>query len=77
MSKQRQILEQYLQAKYRDQRGLSITKLDKLRDGWESDNYLVKIEYIGAPRTLTKWVWRIYSGLGSQAKAVREFTSMK
>lgn len=77
MSEQRQILEQYLQAKYRDQKGLSITKLDKLRDGWESDNYLLSIEYGDVPRTHAKWVWRIYPGLGSQAKAVREFTSMK
>lgn len=77
MSEQRQILEQYLQEKYSDKIGLSITQLDKLRDGWESDNYLVSIEHGGAPRTHAKWVWRIYPGLGSQAKAVREFTSMK
>lgn len=77
MSELRQILEQYLQAKYRDKKGLSIISLDKLRDGWESDNYLLSIEYGEFHRTLVKWVWRIYSGLGSQAKAEREYTSMK
>lgn len=76
MNDQKQIPEQYLKAKLSDKSALSITRLDKLRDGWESDNYLLSVEYGDAP-TREDWVWRIYSGAGSQAKAVREFNSMK
>lgn len=76
MSEQKQILEQYLKAKFSDKTALSISRLDKLRDGWESDNYLLIVEY-GAPRRREDWVWRIYSGAGSQVKAAREFNSMK
>lgn len=77
MSEQKQILEQYLKAKFSDREALSITRLDKLADGWESDNHLLTVEYGGVQRTREKWVWRIYSGAGSQAKAAREFQSMK
>lgn len=75
MSVQKQELEQYLKAKFSEET-LSVTHLDKLRDGWESDNYLLAVEY-GEPRTRANWVWRIYSGVGSQAKAAHEFTSMR
>jgi len=75
MSEWKQILEQYLKMKFSDKRGLSITRLDKLRDGWESDNYLLTVEY-GDRQTREDWVWRIYSGAGSQVKAAREFNSM-
>jgi len=71
-----QILEPYLKVKFSDKPALSITRLDKLRDGWESDNYILSVEY-GVPRIPANWVWRIYSGAGSQEKAGREFTSMK
>jgi len=77
MDEQKQILEQYLKAKFGDKTALSITRLDKLADGWESDNYLLTVEYGGVQRTREDWVWRIYSGAGSQAKAAREFQSMK
>ena len=77
MNDQKQILEQYLTAKFSDKTALSITHLDKLRDGWESDNYLLTVEYGGVPRTRADWVWRIYSGDGSQVKAAREFNSLK
>ncbi|MCC6569495.1 MAG: phosphotransferase [Anaerolineales bacterium] len=75
MNEQKQILEQYLKAKFSDKVGLSITRLDKLRDGWESDNYLLTVEY-GDRQTREDWVWRIYSGAGSQVKAAREFNGM-
>jgi len=77
MSEQKQILEQYLGAKCSDKTSLSITRLDKLADGWESDNYLLTIEYGDLQRTRAEWVWRIYSGAGNQAKAAWEFNSMK
>jgi aminoglycoside phosphotransferase (APT) family kinase protein len=77
MSEQRPILEQYVKAKFSDKKALSITHLDKIADGWESDNYLLTVEYGDVPRTRADWVWRIYSGAGSQAKAVREFNSME
>ena len=77
MSDQKQKLEQYLKAKFSNKSALSITRLDKLADGWESDNYLLTVEYGGVPRTRTDWVWRIYSGVGSQAKAAREFNSLE
>ena len=77
MSQNKQILEPYLKAKFRDKTDLSITRLDKLADGWESDNYLLTVEYGGVLRTRVDWVWRIYSGAGSQAKARREFNSME
>ena len=77
MSEQKQILEQYLKAMFSDRESLSIARLDKLTDGWESDNYLLTVEYGNIPRTREDWVWRIYSGVGDQAKAAREFNSMK
>ena len=40
MSEQKQIVEQDLKTKLSDRKSLSITRLDKLDDGWESDNYL-------------------------------------
>jgi len=77
MSEQIQILEQYLKEIFSDRADLTITRFDKLRDGWESDNYLLTAEYGEVPRTRADWVWRIYSGAGSQVKAAREFNSMK
>jgi aminoglycoside phosphotransferase (APT) family kinase protein len=76
MSEIGQILEQYLKTKFRDKTDLSITRLEKLTDGWESDNYLLTVEHGSILRTHVDWVWRIYSGAGSQAKARREFNSM-
>jgi len=76
MSELKPTLEQYLRAKCSDKTAISITHLDKLRDGWESDNYRVTVEH-GDPRTRADWVWRIYSGAGSEAKAAREFTAMQ
>jgi aminoglycoside phosphotransferase (APT) family kinase protein len=72
-----QILEQYLKAKFRDKTDLSLTRLGKLADGWESDNYLLTVEYGDSQRTHEDWVWRIYSGQGSQAKAKWEFNSLE
>ena len=77
MNEQERILEQYLKVKFSDKSALSITRLDKLRDGWESDNYLLTVEYGCAPQTRENLVWRIYSGVGSQRKAAWEFKSMK
>jgi aminoglycoside phosphotransferase (APT) family kinase protein len=76
MNTQKQILEPYLKAKFSDKTALSITQLDKLHDGWESDNYILSIES-GKTRIPTTWVWRIYSGEGSQQKASREFSALK
>jgi aminoglycoside phosphotransferase (APT) family kinase protein len=76
MSEPKLTLEQYLRAKCSDKTAISITHLDKLRDGWESDNYRVTVEH-GDPRIRADWVWRIYSGAGSEAKAAREFTAMQ
>jgi len=77
MNEHKQILEQYLKTKLSDKTALSVTRLDKLRDGWESDNYLLAVEYGDSQRTREDWVWRIYSGAGSPVKAAREFNSMK
>ena len=77
MNEQKQILEQYLQLKLSDKKALSISCLKKLADGWESDNYILSVEFGDSQRTCEDWVWRIYSGAGSQEKAAREFTSMK
>jgi aminoglycoside phosphotransferase (APT) family kinase protein len=76
MSEIQHTLEQYLKGKFTGQAPLSITRLEKFRDGWESDNYLLEVEY-GVPRIGVRWVWRIYSGSGSQEKAVREFHGMQ
>ena len=76
MSEQEQILEPYLRAKFSEKSNLSIVRLDKIADGWESDNYILTVEY-GNPRTREDWVWRIYSGEGRQVKAAREFNGMK
>ena len=76
MSELKPTLEQYLRAKRSDKTALSITHLGKLRDGWESDNYRVTVEH-GDPKTRADWVWRVYSGAGSEAKATREFTAMQ
>ena len=71
MSEQKQILEQYLKAKFSGKKALSIVRLDKIADGWESDNYILTVEYGDVRQTREDWVWRIYSGAGSQAKAYR------
>jgi aminoglycoside phosphotransferase (APT) family kinase protein len=75
MSEQKQILEQYLQARFSDKTALSIIRLDKIADGWESDNYILTIEYGNTHRIREDWVWRIYSGVGNREKAVLEFNS--
>ena len=77
MDEQKQILEKHLKAKFSGKTALSITRLEKITDGWESDNYLLTVEYGSFPRTREDWVLRIYSGVGDQAKAAREFNSMK
>jgi aminoglycoside phosphotransferase (APT) family kinase protein len=77
MNGQKQILEHYIKEKLSDLESLSITSLEKLPDGWESDNYLLSIEFGSVPRTRADWVWRIYSGESSQPKARREFNSVE
>jgi len=77
MSEQKQILEQYLQAKLSDKPALTIIRLNKIDDGWESDNHVITIEYGDEHRTREDWVWRIYSGTGNREKAILEFTNMK
>jgi len=77
MSEQKQILEQYLKARFSDKTALSITCLDKIADGWESDNYIITIEHGNAQRMREDWVWRLYSGVGNREKALLEFTSME
>ncbi|MEZ4659174.1 MAG: phosphotransferase [Caldilineaceae bacterium] len=76
MREYQQLIEQYLQDHFPATSALTVTQLAKLRDGWESDNYVLTVEY-GAPHRRTKWVWRLYSGVGSEAKATREFTGMQ
>lgn len=76
MCEQKHLLERYLKVKFDNRPGLSIAHLDKLRDGWESDNYILCVDD-DSSRTRTSWVWRIYSGTGSQAKAAREFNAMQ
>jgi len=73
----RPILESYLQKKLINRTALAIARLEKITDGWESENYLLTVEYGFDPRRRADWVWRIYSGTMSQAKAAREFFSMK
>ena len=77
MSEQRHILEQYLTARFSDKPGLMILRLDKIADGWESDNYALTVEYGNTHRTREDYVWRIYSGDGNRKKAVLEFNSMQ
>ena len=68
------ILELYLRKKL-DIDSLHITQLEKLPDGWESDNYRLIVD-LGNPMKQADWVLRIYSGEGSKAKAAWEFKSM-
>jgi len=77
MSEQKQILEQYLREKFRDKPALTVLHLDKIADGWESDNHILTVEYGNDNRTREDWVWRIYSGVGNREKAILEFTSME
>jgi len=77
MSEQKQILEQYLREKFRDKPALTVLHLDKIADGWESDNHILTVEYGNDKRTREDWVWRIYSGVGNREKAILEFTSME
>lgn len=77
MSEQKHILEQYLSARFSDKPALTILRLDKIADGWESDNYVLTVEYGDISRTREDWVWHIYSGAGNQEKAVLEFNSMQ
>ena len=77
MSEQKHILEQYLNARFCDKPVLKILHLDKIADGWESDNHIITVEYGDTHRIRENWVWRIYSGSGNREKAVLEFTSME
>jgi len=77
MSEQKQILETYLKNRFSNKPALTILRLDKIADGWESDNHVLTVEYGEGHRTQEDWVWRIYSGEGSQGKAAREFNSLK
>lgn len=77
MSEQKQILERYLREKFRDKPALTIVRLEKIADGWESDNHVVTIEYGIGQRTREDRVWRIYSGAGNREKAEREFSAMR
>ena len=56
MSYQKHNLEQYLKEKFSDKAALLITRFDKLADGWESDNYLLTVEYGSVPQTRPDWV---------------------
>ena len=76
MSDQKHILEQYLKAMFSDKPALTTLRLDKIADGWESDNHVITIEYGNTQRTREDWVWRIYSGARNREKAILEFTSM-
>ncbi len=42
--------------KSNDKTSLSITCLEKLSDGWESDNYLLTVEFGSDPQTHANWV---------------------
>ena len=77
MSEQKYFLEQYLKARFSDKPALTILRLDKIADGWESDNYVLAVEYGEVHRTREDWVWRIYSGVGNREKAILEFASMQ
>jgi len=77
MSEQKNVLEQYLKAKCSDKPALKILRLNKIADGWESDNHVLTVEYGDISRTREEWVWRIYSGEGNREKAILEFTSME
>jgi len=77
MCEQKHILEQYLNARFSDKPALTILRIDKIADGWESDNHVITIEYGTEFRTREDWVWRIYSGAGNREKAKLEFTSMQ
>lgn len=77
MSEQKRILEHYLRDKFGDKKNLVITRLEKFRDGWESDNHILSVEHGLSSCTKEDWVWRIYSGAGSPAKAKWEFASMQ
>jgi len=77
MSEHKYTLERYLKTKLPDKKALSIIRLDKIADGWESDNHILTVEYGDGPRTREDWVWRIHSGVGNREKTVLEFTSME
>jgi len=77
MNEQKRILEEYIQNRFSDKPALTILRLDKIADGWESDNHIITVEYGDAIRTREDWVWRIYSGQGKREKAVLEFNSME
>jgi len=66
MSEQKQILETYLKNRFSNKPVLTILRLDKIADGWESDNHVLAVEYGEGHRTQEDWVWRIYTGEGSQ-----------
>jgi len=42
--------------KFNDKTLLSITRLEKLSDGWKSDNYLLNVEFGSDPQTHANWV---------------------
>jgi aminoglycoside phosphotransferase (APT) family kinase protein len=69
-------LQAYLQNNLPEKHNLSILNLEKIADGWESNNHRLSVEYTLEGTQRADWLLRIYSGSGSAAKAEREFRAL-
>lgn len=70
------ILQAYLQKNLPEKHNLSILGLEKIADGWESNNHRLIVEYNLDGVQRADWLLRIYSGSGSPSKAEREFRAL-
>jgi aminoglycoside phosphotransferase (APT) family kinase protein len=69
-------LQVYLQSNLPEKHNLSILGLEKIADGWESNNHRLIVEYTLDGVQRVDWLLRIYSGSGSSSKAEREFHAL-
>jgi len=71
------LLQPYLQKTFSDRAGITVTQLESLNTGWESDVYAFDAAWNadGAPKS-EPLILRIYPGSDADEKSVREFHNL-
>lgn len=70
-------LEEYYRRVYRDRSGLTVSGVEEISQGWETELYSFTVEYNEDHRLVREdRVARIYSGRGAVRKAAQEFGVM-
>jgi aminoglycoside phosphotransferase (APT) family kinase protein len=70
-------LAEYYHQMYRDGSGLTVSGVEEISQGWETELYSFTVEYDGGNRRIMEdRVIRIYPGRGAARKAEKEYTVM-